>query len=106
MTLMILGQHGVMGELRSDVDISYLADTVMLLRFFEAQGQVRKSISVIKTRTSDHERTIREFTIDRQGITIGEPIHNFSGLLSGSPVYQRPDPSLMPAQTPDRVAGE
>ncbi|MAQ45282.1 MAG: circadian clock protein KaiC [Confluentimicrobium sp.] len=105
-TLMILGQHGVMGELRSDVDISYLADTVMLLRFFEAQGQVRKSISVIKTRTSDHERTIREFTIDRQGITIGEPIHNFSGLLSGSPVYQRPDPSLMPAQTPDRVAGE
>lgn len=87
--LMILGQHGVTGDLRTDLDISYLADTVMMLRFFEAGGEVRKSIAVIKTRTSDHERSIREFTITPNGIGIGEPIRSFTGILSGSPVYTR-----------------
>ncbi|MXP42881.1 ATPase domain-containing protein [Allopontixanthobacter sediminis] len=86
-SLMILGQHGVTGELRSDVDISYLADTVMLLRFFEAKGTVRKSMAVIKTRTSDHERTIREFSIDRAGIRIGQPLTAFEQILSGNPRY-------------------
>jgi len=86
-SLMILGQHGVTGDLRSDVDISYLADTVMMMRFFEAEGEVRKSIAAIKTRTSDHERSIREFRIDRNGIAIGPPILGFSGLLSGQPVF-------------------
>jgi circadian clock protein KaiC len=86
-SLMILGQHGITGDLRSDVDISYLADTVLMMRFFEAAGQVRKSIAVIKTRTSDHERTIREFRIDARGIVIGDPIRNFDGILSGTPVY-------------------
>jgi circadian clock protein KaiC len=89
-SLMILGQHGVTGELRSDIDISYLADTVMMLRFFEAAGEMRKSIAVIKTRTSDHERSIREFKIDKTGISIGEPIRAFTGILSGSPVYTPP----------------
>ena len=65
-SLMILGQHGVTGDLRSDLDISYLADTMMMLRFFEADGEVRKSIAVIKTRTSDHERTI--ITRDRKSV--------------------------------------
>ncbi|WP_205763637.1 ATPase domain-containing protein [Pseudopontixanthobacter vadosimaris] len=86
-SLMILGQHGVTGELRSDVDISYLADTVMLLRFFEVEGKVRKSMAVIKTRTLDHERTIREFEIDATGICIGEPLTRFSQVLSGNPKY-------------------
>ncbi len=86
-SLMILGQHGVTGDLRSDIDISYLADTVMLMRFFEVEGIVRKSIAVVKTRTSDHKRTIREFSIDNQGINIGEPIRSFSGILSGAPIY-------------------
>lgn len=86
-SLMILGQHGIMGELRSDVDISYLADTVMLLRFFEAGGTVKKSMAVIKTRTSDHERTIREFRIDASGIMVGEPLTSFDGILSGQPRY-------------------
>ena len=85
-SLMILGQHGVTGDLRSDLDISYLADTMMMLRFFEADGEVRKSIAVIKTRTSDHERTIRELRIDGGGIVIGAPIRGFSGILSGTPV--------------------
>ncbi|WP_103171125.1 ATPase domain-containing protein [Paracoccus sp. SY] len=85
-SLMILGQHGVMGDLRSDLDISYLADTVVMLRFFEAGGEVRKSIAVIKTRTSDHERTVRELKIDGNGLAIGKPIRNFMGLLSGTPI--------------------
>jgi len=95
-SLMILGQHGVTGDLRTDVDISYLADTVMMLRFFEAEGEVRKSIAVIKTRTSDHERSIREFRIDQNGISVGEPIRAFSGILSGSPVYAAGPKDLMP----------
>ena len=86
-SLMILGQHGVTGELRSDVDVSYLADTLVLLRFFEAAGEVRKSIAVVKTRTSEHERTIREFRVDAGGILIGKPITGFTGILSGSPRY-------------------
>ncbi len=96
LSLMTLGQHGVTGELRSDVDISYLADTVMMLRFFETDGEVRKSIAVIKTRTSDHERTIREFKIDASGIVVGKPIRNFSGILSGSPRYNRNHGQLRP----------
>lgn len=94
-SLMILGQHGVTGDLRTDIDISYLADTVMMLRFFEAAGEVRKSIAVIKTRTSDHERSIREFVIDSNGISIGEPIRSFSGILSGSPVYSQTNKDLL-----------
>lgn len=86
-SIMILGQHGVTGDLRTDIDISYLADTIMMLRFFEAEGYVRKSIAVIKTRTADHERTIREFKIDHGGLVIGDPIRGFSGILSGTPVY-------------------
>lgn len=95
-SLMVLGLHGVTGDLRSDVDISYLADTVMMLRFFEAQGQVRKSIAVIKTRTSDHERSIREFRIDTNGISVGEPISSFTGILSGAPVYEPTNGGLLP----------
>ncbi|MXO48929.1 AAA family ATPase [Erythrobacter vulgaris] len=94
-SLMILGQHGVTGELRSDVDISYLADTVMLLRYFEAEGTVRKSMAVIKTRTSDHERTIREFNIDSSGIKIGQPLTKFERILSGNPRYSNGNGNLL-----------
>lgn len=94
-SMMILGQHGVTGDLRSDLDISYLADTVMMLRFFEADGEVRKSIAVIKTRTSDHERTIRELRIDTGGIVIGAPIRGFTGILSGTPVLRHSGAALM-----------
>ena len=86
-SLLILGQHGVMGDLRVDIDVSYLADAVVLMRFFEVEGTVRKSIAVIKTRTSDHERIIREFDIGASGVTIGEPLTGFAGLLSGQPNY-------------------
>lgn len=94
-SLMVLGQHGVVGDLRSDLDISYLADTVVLMRFFEAEGEVRKSIAVVKTRTSDHERTIREFGIDADGLSIGEPIRTFSGVLAGAPRYAENGDALL-----------
>lgn len=101
-SIMVLGQHGITGDLRSDVDISYLADTVLMMRFFEAEGEIRKSISVIKTRTSAHERSIREFKIDHNGITIGEPIRGFSSILSGTPVYNQSKGDLMSLQTSDQ----
>jgi circadian clock protein KaiC len=87
-TLMILGQHGLLGDIRSDIDLSYLADSVLLLRFFEAQGEVRKAISVVKTRTTDHERTIREFVVNHRGLSIGSPLRDFDGILTGAPTYR------------------
>jgi circadian clock protein KaiC len=87
-SLLILGQHGVMGDIRSDVDLSYLADSVLQLRFFEAEGEVRQAISVIKTRTTRHERTIREFKIDAGGVTLGAPLRDFQGVLTGVPTFR------------------
>jgi circadian clock protein KaiC len=73
------------GDMKSPVDVTYLADTVILLRYFEARGRVRRAMSVIKKRTSAHEDTIREYRIDAQGITLGEPLMNFQGVLRGVP---------------------
>ncbi|GGH21004.1 circadian clock protein KaiC [Alsobacter metallidurans] len=108
LTIMILGQHGLVGDIRSDIDLSYLADTVLLLRFFEADGEVRKAISVIKTRTTDHERTIREFVVDRRGLSVGEPLRQFAGVLSGAPEYRGdPGPLLGPnAQAVSHALGQ
>lgn len=96
-SLLILGQHGVMGGIRSDVDLSYLADSVMQLRFFEAGGEVRQAISVLKTRTTRHERTIREFRIDAGGLTVGEPLRDFQGILTGVPTFRGAGGELLPA---------
>ena len=95
MTILILGQHGITGDIRSDVDISYLADTVMQLRYFEAHGEVRPAISVIKTRTARHERTIREFQITDQGLTVGEALRDFQGVLTGVPTFSGEQKTLM-----------
>jgi circadian clock protein KaiC len=85
-TLLILAQHGFSGgQMQVPVDASYLADTVLLLRYFEAQGTVRQAVSVIKKRTGKHERTIRELRIDN-GLHIGEPLESFQGVLTGNPV--------------------
>ena len=73
-----------MGDMRSPVDITYLADSVIMLRFFEARGSVKRAISVIKKRTGKHETTIREFWIDRT-LQVGEPLTNFQGVLRGVP---------------------
>jgi circadian clock protein KaiC len=84
-TFLTVAQHGLVGDMKSPVDVTYLADTVILLRYFEAAGRVRRAISVIKKRTSAHEDTIREYQIGQEGITLGEPLVNFQGVLRGIP---------------------
>jgi circadian clock protein KaiC len=86
-SFLINPQHGVTENLPSSLNVSFIADTVLLLRFFEASGRVRKAISVIKNRGGGHEDTIREFRIDRHGIRIGEPLTAFQGVLTGTPSY-------------------
>jgi circadian clock protein KaiC len=86
-TFLTVAQHGMVGEMRSSVDVTYLADTVILLRYFEAFGQVRRAISMLKKRTGSHENTIREFTIGRTGISVGPVLEKFQGVLRGVPQY-------------------
>jgi circadian clock protein KaiC len=86
-TFLTVAQHGMIGEMRSPVDVTYLADAVLMLRYFEAMGRVRRAISVVKKRTGAHENTIREFTIGRDGLTIGPPLDEFQGILRGLPEY-------------------
>jgi len=86
-TFVTVAQHGLVGEMKSPVDVTYLADTVVLLRFFEAGGRVRRAISVIKKRTGWHEDTIREFKIGNGGLSFGAPLHEFQGVLRGVPTY-------------------
>ena len=84
-TFLTVAQHGLVGDMKAPVDVTYLADTVVLLRYFEAAGRVRRAISVIKKRTSAHEDTIREYRIDSRGITLGQPLTGFQGVLRGVP---------------------
>jgi circadian clock protein KaiC len=87
-TFMTVAQHGLVGDMQTPVDVTYLADSVILLRYFEAMGEVRRAISVIKKRTGAHETTIREFKISGAGITMGEPLRDFHGVLRGVPSYR------------------
>jgi circadian clock protein KaiC len=84
---MTVAQHGLVGDMKAPVDVTYLADTVILLRYFEALGMVRRAMSIIKKRTGSHESTIREFCIDGRGLTIGRPLDGFQGVLRGVPIY-------------------
>ncbi len=84
-TFLTIAQHGLVGDMRSPVDVTYLADTVILLRYFEALGRVRRAISIVKKRTGAHEDTIREFRIGRTGFVLGEPLAGFQGVLRGIP---------------------
>ena len=88
-TFMVLAQHGLLGrEMESVVDVSYLADSVLLLRYFEAGGKVKQAISVVKKRSGDHERSIRELRL-QNGIVVGEPLLGFRGVLSGTPEREK-----------------
>jgi circadian clock protein KaiC len=98
-TFLTVAQHGLVGDMRSPVDVTYLADTVILLRYFEAVGRVRRAISVIKKRTSAHEDTIREYRIGQKGINLGEPLTNFQGVLRGVPEMVGIDKALMDLET-------
>jgi circadian clock protein KaiC len=93
LTIIVVAQHGMMasGAAPGEIDISYLADTVLLFRYFEADGEVQQAISVFKKRTGPHERTIRGLKIDASGFAVGEPLHHFRGIMTGVPQYQTPD---------------
>jgi circadian clock protein KaiC len=86
-TFLTVAQHGLVGEMKAPVDVTYLADTVILLRYFEAVGEVRRAISVIKKRSGAHEKTIREFSIGEAGLTVGPALTNFHGVLRGVPNF-------------------
>jgi circadian clock protein KaiC len=94
-TIMTVTQSGMVGAMNSPVDTTYLADNVVLFRFFEAAGWVRRALSVVKKRNGHHERTIRELDFDARGISIGEPLSDFHGILTGVPTYVGRDGSLM-----------
>jgi circadian clock protein KaiC len=93
-TFLTVAQQGMMGDMRSPVDITYLADSVIMLRFFEARGSVKRAISIVKKRTGKHESTIREFWID-DVLNVGEPLVNFHGVLRGVPLILS-DPATAP----------
>jgi len=84
-TFLTVAQHGLVGDMKSPVDVTYLADTVILLRYFEASGRVRRAMSIVKKRTGAHEDTIREYKIGSDGITVGPPLIEFQGVLRGVP---------------------
>ncbi len=86
-TFLTVAQHGLVGDMKAPVDVTYLADTVLVLRYFEAFGQVRRAVSVLKKRTGRHENTIREFSIGDTGLTVGSSLDKFQGVLRGVPQY-------------------
>jgi circadian clock protein KaiC len=87
-TILVMAQHGMLGtNMQAPVDVSFLADTVILLRYFEALGEIRQAISVVKKRRSGHERTIREMRLSSKGISVGAPLREFEGVLTGVPRY-------------------
>jgi circadian clock protein KaiC len=94
-TILVLAQHGLVGPMRASADLTYLSDTVVLFRFFEMAGRLRRAISVVKRRTGAHEDTIRELRLDAQGLRVGAPLSDFHGVLSGVPMYQGADAALL-----------
>jgi circadian clock protein KaiC len=94
-TLMVMAQRGLLGAgMQTPVDASYLADTVVALRYFEARGALRRAISVVKKRSGMHEDTLRELRLTRGGVALGEPLHDFHGVMSGIPVIAKEDGDL------------
>jgi circadian clock protein KaiC len=93
-TIMIGAHQGLIGsQMQTPVEASYLADAIILLRYFEDRGQVRQAISVVKRRGGRHERTLREFKLDGDGVTVGSTLRAFRGVLTGVPVYDAPSGS-------------
>jgi len=91
LTFLLLAQHGFVGEMNGPIDVSYLADTVVVTRYFEAGGRVRKALSVLKKRSGTHEDTIRELDVSDRGVIVGEPLTGFRGVLTGIPEYDARD---------------
>jgi circadian clock protein KaiC len=93
-TILILGQHGLLGEMRAEVDMSYISDAILLFRFFEAHGKLLKAVSMVKSRTNHHEQTIREFRMSPKGVEVGQELTDFEGVLTGATVYRGSIPLL------------
>jgi circadian clock protein KaiC len=98
LTILTVAQHGLIGTMHAPLDVTYLADTIIFFRFFEASGQVRKAISVLKKRVGRHEDTIREFQISAEGIRVGSPLSEFRGILTGVPEYSGKQMALLQKQ--------
>ncbi|MFC3078341.1 ATPase domain-containing protein [Phenylobacterium terrae] len=94
-TILVLAQHGLVGPMQTSVDLTYISDTVLLLRFFEAEGEIRRALSVMKKRTGDYEPTIREFAIGQTGVRVGPALSQFHGVLTGVPSFSGPGSRLL-----------
>lgn len=98
-TVLTVAQHGLVGDMKAPVDITYLADSVILLRYFEALGKMRRALSVIKKRTGPHEHTIREYKIGENGLTVGDALDEFQGVLRGTPIFVGKNANALMQQT-------
>lgn len=87
LTILVLAQHGLVGPIETPLDISYLSDAVIMLRYFEYDGAVRRALSVVKKRSGYHEQTIREFKLGKTGLAVGPPLYGFTGIFTGTPIY-------------------
>lgn len=99
LTILVLAQHGLVGPMDTPLDISYLSDAVVMLRYFEHAGSVRRALSVVKKRSGNHEHTIREFQLTAEGIQVGPPLTHFEGVFSGTPRYVGDTKPLLPDGT-------
>jgi len=95
LTILVLAQHGLVGPMDTPLDMSYLSDSVLMLRYFEVAGEVRRALSVVKKRSGNHEHTIREFRLGNNGINVGQPLKGFSGIFTGTPRYSGEEAPLM-----------
>lgn len=98
LTMLVLAQHGLVGPMDTPIDISYLSDAVLMLRYFEYDGTVRRALSVVKKRSGRHEHTIREFRLSPGGVQLGPPLKGFSGIFSGTPVYAGEETPLLASE--------
>ena len=102
LTILVLAQHGLVGPMDTPLDISYLSDSVLMLRYFEVNGTVRRALSVVKKRSGNHEHTIREFRLSSGGVQVGPPLSGFSGIFTGTPRYSGNELPLMSGDSHDR----
>ncbi|MCC6777351.1 MAG: AAA family ATPase, partial [Hyphomicrobiales bacterium] len=102
LTILVLAQHGLLGRMQTPIDLSYLSDAVIMLRYFEAGGRVRRAISVVKKRSGTHENTIREYQLTSEGLKVSAPLTDFNGILTGTPTYVGGPQPLMPEESNGR----
>jgi circadian clock protein KaiC len=88
-SILVFAQHGLIGHMQTSVDVSYLADCVILLRYFEAEGRIHKAISIVKKRSGHHDTAIRSLTMGSDGFRLGPPLENYQGVMSGIPNYDK-----------------